>query len=196
MDIIPGKSLSRKYLYFSGGGNEPPELHEGIRKFDALLRNKGNPEMKWAFDIFEGEGHVPVKGFYQGLINLFSGWIPDQEFFRSGTLDDIKHHYMALTERFGFNVFPPPNIMDSVGQRLLRNNEFQHLIELYTYFVSLYPKSSSGFLNLGKAYAQSDMVDLGVQSLRKALELDPENGEAQKLLEDLLKRDFPIRPSG
>lgn len=26
--------------------------------------------LKWGFDIFEGEGHVPVKGFYQGLMKI------------------------------------------------------------------------------------------------------------------------------
>ncbi len=188
LDEIPGELLSHKYLYFSGGGNEPEELHEGIRKFDALLHNKENLGLKWDSDIFEGEGHVPIKGFYQGLMNLFSGWIPELEFFRSGTLDFIKKHYETLTKRFGFKVLPPPDILNTVGQRYLGNNESQQSVELYTYFVSIYSKSANGFVNLGKAYVQLNKVDLSIQSIKKALELEPDNEEAKKLLDDLLKR--------
>lgn len=108
--------MKGKYLYISGGGNEPKALHEGIKNFGNLLK-KNKSGLKWAFDIFEGEGHVPVKGFYQGLMNLFSGWIPDLEFFRSGTLEDIKDHYLELTGRFGFRVLPPIPIMNSAGRR-------------------------------------------------------------------------------
>ena len=59
-----------------------------------------------AFDIFEGEGHVPIKGFYKGLMNLFSGWIPELQFFINGNLEDIKNHYKGLSDRFGFKVLP------------------------------------------------------------------------------------------
>jgi len=181
-------SFAGKYVYFTGGGNEGAELHEGIRTFDGLLRKKKIAGLKWSFNIFEGEGHVSVKGFYQGLMNNFSGWIPTLEFFRNGSLDDIKDHYSRLTKRFGFRVLPPTAIVNSVGRRSLRNNESQKAIEIYKHFVSLYPKSASGYLALGESYTQANKVDLAIQHLRKALEFEPDNAQARKLLEDLLKR--------
>lgn len=121
-------------------------------------------------------------------MNNFSGWIPTLEFFRNGSLDDIKDHYSRLTKRFGFRVLPPTAIVNSVGRRYLRNNESQKAIEIYKYFVSLYPKSASGYLALGESYTQANKIDLAIQHLRKALEFEPDNAQARKLLEDLLKR--------
>jgi hypothetical protein len=181
-------ALTSKYLYFSGGGNEPKALHDGIRNFNNLLKKKGNSGLKWAFDIFEGEGHVPIKGFYKGLMNLFSGWIPELQFFINGNLEDIKNHYNGLSERFGFKVLPPAPIMNSVGRRFLRNSESQNAIELYKYFIIVYPNSSDGHFALGEAYEQGGQIDLAVESLRKSLKLDQNNTLAQRLLDDLLKR--------
>ncbi|MFC2158653.1 alpha/beta hydrolase-fold protein [Acidobacteriota bacterium] len=189
LDDLPTGSLSGKYLFYSAGGNEPEELHTGIYDFNDLLNSRLNPDLKWDFEIFEGEGHVPIRGFYQGVMNHFSGWIPELEFFRSGTLDYIKKHYKALTERFGFKILPPTPILNSVGRRFLRNNEFQSAIQLYKYFVELYPESSSGFMALADIYTRVDKADLAIQSLRKALDLEPDNEEAKKLLDELLKRN-------
>jgi predicted alpha/beta superfamily hydrolase len=188
LEETPNDTLAGKYLYFSGGGNESEALHDGIRNLDNLLKIKENSGLKWAFDIFEGEGHVPIKGFYQGLMNLFSGWIPSLEFFINGDLEYIKNHYEGLTDRFGFRVLPPTPIMNSTGRRFLRNTESKKAIELYKYFISVYPNSSDGHLALAEAYEQDGQIDLAVQNLRKSLKLDPDSTQAQKFLDNLLKR--------
>lgn len=176
-----------KYLYFSGGGEEGEELHLAIKEFDRSLTEKKNSGLQFSFDIFEGEGHVPVKGFYKGLRWIFHRWIPELEFFRNGTLDDIKNHYGKLTQRYGFSVLPPSPIMNTVGRRYLRENQPEKAIELYTYFISLYPKSAPGYLSLAEAFVMAKKIDLAIQNLRKCLEIDPENTGAQKMLEDIQK---------
>ncbi len=180
--------INGKFLYFSGGGEEGEELHMGIKTFDLLLKEKKIPGLTWSYDIFDGEGHVPVKGFYKGLRGLFHRWIPVLEFFRSGTLDDIKSHYRGLTEKYGFPVLPPIPIVNVVGRRYLREGKSRQAVDVYRYYVSLYPAYSSGYLALAEAYILAKNQDSAVENLRKCLQLDPENSRAKKLLEDLQKK--------
>lgn len=188
LKAVPESSLSGKSLYFSAGGEESPELHEGVRNYDELLKKHNNTGLRWSFDIFEGEGHVPVKGFYQGLRDIFSKWIPTFEFFANGSLEDMKIHYGKLTERFGYRILPPSAIINSVGWRHLRENQPQKAVEVFKYLVSVYPESSSGFRALGNSYIQTGQKDLAVKSLKKALEIDPKNSRAKKLLSDLTNK--------
>jgi predicted alpha/beta superfamily hydrolase len=181
-------SFAKRYLYMSGGGEEPEALHESIREIDRILKGKNVKDFKWSFGIFEQEGHVPIKGFYQGIRNVFPDWIPKLDFFMNGTLEDIKNHYGALSKKYGFRVLPPSPIINSVGQRFLRDRQTKEGIELYAYYVSLYPRSPSGYLYLGEAYIQADNINKARKNIGKALELDPENQRAKKLLEDLKKR--------
>ncbi len=181
----PESSFSGKSFYFSAGSEESPALHEGIRHFDKLLKKRNNSEFRWSFDIFEEEGHVPVKGFYQGLRNIFYEWIPAFEFFVEGNLEDVKVHYGKLTNRFGYRVLPPTDIINALGGRYLREDQSQRAVEVYKYFVSLYPKSSTGYFALGNSYFQSGQIDLAVLYLRKSLEFDPENTQAKKLLTEI-----------
>jgi hypothetical protein len=181
----PPQIFKGKFLYFSGGGKEGEELHQGLHELDQALKKVEKTGIQWSFDIFEGEGHVPVKGFYKGLRELFHKWIPELEFFRSGTLKDIINHYGKLTEKYGFTVLSPTPILNVVGGRYLRENQPEKAIDLYMYFVSLYPKYASGYLSLAESYIMAKQTELALQNLHKCLELDPDNSRAKKMLEDI-----------
>jgi tetratricopeptide (TPR) repeat protein len=61
-------------------------------------------------------------------------------------------------------------------------------IDVYRYYVSLYPAYGSGYLALAEAYILAKNQDSALENLRKCLQLDPENSRAKKLLEDLQKK--------
>ena len=185
LESVSPQILADKYLHFSGGGEESEELHQAIWEFDQSLKKHDVSGLQWSFDVFEGEGHIPIRGFYKGLRGLFHKWIPEFEFFRSGTLEDIKSHYGKLTKKYGFTVLPPTPIINVVGRRYLRENQSQIAIEVYTYFVSLYPNYAPGFLALAESYIQAKKTDLAIKNLHKCLKLDPSHTRAKELLEEL-----------
>ncbi len=181
-------SLSGKYLYFSVGGDEPEVLHAAIRKLDETLEARQGGKLQHHFDAFQGEGHVPTKGFYQGLRGLFPDWIPPLEFFLSGTLEDLRQHYGDLSGKYGFRVTPPPVILDSVGRRMLEENKGPEALEIYQYYVSLYPRSAYGHLSLAEAYLKAGEADRAIEAAKKALELEPESERAARMLVELEAR--------
>ncbi len=177
--------ITRQYVYLSGGGDEPQALQSGIREFDALLATLPGENLEHRFDIFEGEGHVPVKGFYQGLRGAFPTWWPAPSLFQTGTLEDVKSHYAGLSQRYGFPVSPPADVLHSIGGRLLRESRGQEALEAFQYCTTLYPRFAAGFVGLGWAYRQTGEIDGAVHAVGEALRLDPGSAAAQRLREAL-----------
>lgn len=177
--------LSGKYLYLSGGAEEPEAMRSAIEELDGALEARQGESLEHHFDIFHGEGHVPAKGFYQGLRRLFPTWIPNLDFFRNGSLDDLKQHYSTLSREYGFPVSPPPAIISSVGLRMLEEEKWQMAVEVYEYYVSLYPRSASGHLALAEAHLKADQTDKAIEAVKKALELEPDNERARRMLGEL-----------
>jgi hypothetical protein len=110
------------------------------------------------FDILEGEGHIPVQSFYQGLRQLFATWIPEPVFYQTGTLREMKDHYAKLSRQHGFPVSAAPDIVQSVGGRLLRG--------------------SAGQAAVGQ-------IDRARAATEEALRLEPDNPAARRLREEL-----------
>jgi predicted alpha/beta superfamily hydrolase len=184
----PTGNLSGKFLYISGGGAEPKSLHFAIQELDAALEAREGEELEHHVEILPGERHVPTKGFYQGLRRLFPAWMPEPGFFENGSLDNITRHYGNLSRDYGFQVLPPPAIITSVGRRLLREEQEAGAVEVYRYYVSLYPRAVSGHLALAEAYSRADESGEAIESLKKALALEPDNERARRMLGELQAR--------
>jgi predicted alpha/beta superfamily hydrolase len=183
----PSERYAGKYVYFSAGGEEGEEIRAAVGDFSNFLKRLKAPGFEIASETFEKEGHVPVKGFYQGLRKLFPNWIMSRELLGHGDVVDIRAHYSALSRKYGFEVAPPPDILTTIGRRRLREDEVHKAIEVFKDYVSHYPKSSEAYLLLGEAYQEANQFELAEQNVRKALELDPENEDAKTLLEELSK---------
>jgi predicted alpha/beta superfamily hydrolase len=177
--------LSGKYLYMSGGAEEPEVMRSAIEKLDGAFETREGESLEHHLDIFHGEGHVPAKGFYQGLRRLFPAWLPKLDFFLNGSLDDLKQHYGKLSREYGFPVTPPPVIIGSVGQRMLEEEKWPIAVEVYEYYVSLYPRSVLGHLALAEAHSKADETDKAIGAVKRALELETDNERARRMLGEL-----------
>ncbi|MFH2000237.1 MAG: alpha/beta hydrolase-fold protein [Planctomycetota bacterium] len=185
LNTKPEGLLSGKYLYISAGGDETAALHSGVEEFDGFLDTVQGERFEHTFDIFTGEGHVPTKGFYQGLRSAFPHWIPELEFFLTGTLSDIKKHYGELTKKYRFPVAPPPTIISSLGQRMLQADRGSEAVEVYQYYLSVYPRSVFGYLELASAHRKMKDFDKAIEAIEKALKLEPEDKQALMMLKEM-----------
>jgi tetratricopeptide (TPR) repeat protein len=55
--------------------------------------------------------------------------------------------------------------------------------------LEFYPRSARGYVSLGTAYNAKKDTPSAIASLEKALEIDPQNAQAQRMLEQLRKQD-------
>lgn len=73
----------------------------------------------------------------------------------------------------------------ALGYELLENDRTEDAIEIFKYTVSEYPESANAYDSLGEAYMKAGDRDLARENFEKSLELDPDNENAVKMLEQL-----------
>jgi len=76
-------------------------------------------------------------------------------------------------------------LMNSVGYRFLGNDKFTEAIEVFKLNASEHPDSFNAYDSLGEAYMKNGDDELAIENYRKSLELNPENENAAKMLEQL-----------
>jgi len=81
----------------------------------------------------------------------------------------------------------PEEYLIGIGYGLLSRNKVNEAIELFSFVVEEYPNSTNAYDSLGEAYMTAGNKSLAIQNYRKSLELNPENENAKKKLEQLQK---------
>lgn len=143
LDAAYGKlqsdSFGGSFLYVSAGGAEPAEFAEALKRLNGKLG--GRMDLVFHAEIHDGEGHVPIKGFYQGLRLLFSHWIPPTSTLLEADWPAVVEHYRGLSNRFGFKVDPAYDIVSLVARRMENGGDPSGAIKVLRRLVELYPDS-------------------------------------------------------
>ena len=73
-----GKPLGSR-LFLSYADQEPALIFEGVKRFDARLRERAYPGLAYEFHVVQGEGHVGSKAesFNRGIRFAFSPRAPE-----------------------------------------------------------------------------------------------------------------------
>jgi tetratricopeptide (TPR) repeat protein len=88
-----------------------------------------------------------------------------------------KNNQHSVTER----------TLNDFGYQRMRENKIPDAIEIFKLNIEIYPIFANGYSNLGEAYMKIGDKELAKKNFKKSLELDPENSNAKKMLEELNK---------
>lgn len=77
---------------------------------------------------------------------------------------------------------------NSLGYRLIKFNRIKDAIEIFKLNVEMNPASFNAYDSLAEAYLINGQKELAVINYQKSLELNPENNNARKMLEELRKK--------
>jgi len=75
--------------------------------------------------------------------------------------------------------------LKTVGDVLLQYNKNDEAIELFSFMVEEFPPSASTYDSRGEAYMRAGNKELAIADYRRSLELNPNNKNATKMLEQL-----------
>lgn len=75
--------------------------------------------------------------------------------------------------------------LDRLGYSLLRAERVKEAVEILKLNVAAFPKSSNVYGRLGGAYMESGEIDSAIVNYAKALELNPKNRQALRMLKKL-----------
>jgi tetratricopeptide (TPR) repeat protein len=77
--------------------------------------------------------------------------------------------------------------INALGYELLLEKQYGAAIEIFLKNVKLFPNSANTYDSLGEAYMNTGNKELAIENYKKSLELDPNNDNAKKMIEQLQK---------
>ena len=86
--------------------------------------------------------------------------------------------------------------LNTLGYQLLGAKRTKDAIEIFKLNVEMFPKSSNPYDSLGEAYLADDQKDSALANYKKAIELDPTNANALRIVNRLEGKAIKVDSSG
>jgi predicted alpha/beta superfamily hydrolase len=193
LKLLPDQAQNFKNkLYMSSAHNAPegkPDkgpFRMSQLSFNKALKAKAVSNAK--LELFEEEVHltVPYRSLYSGLSYIF----PDYYIFKNPRFVEgipfIQEHYKKMSDLYGMSFTPPEFLIEMLGKYFLFDkNEYNTSIEFFKLNTVNYPTSYNAFEYLAKAYKASGDLNNAILNFKKSLQLNPNNSDVQKLLNEL-----------
>jgi predicted alpha/beta superfamily hydrolase len=167
-----------KILFFSlaNEGATPNPMGDGFEQLQKTLKVSAPKGFRWDSARYPDEDHgsTVLRAHYAGLRTIFADWqveIDPRTGIPVGGLDSIDKHYRDLSERYGYQIPPPENLLNRVGYGLMGAKKFDDAITAFQRNVALYPNSANVYDSLGEGYESAGKLDLATSSFQKAIEV-------------------------
>jgi predicted alpha/beta superfamily hydrolase len=163
-------------------GNEPGAIGDSFAAFRRLLNNTKINGFEWQAEQMEDEDHgsVVLRSHYIALRKIYSGWQmprdPETGFF-TADLKSSDEHYKKLSERFGYTISAPENLVNQLGYQSLFAGKNDEAIAIFKSNVERYPNSANVYDSLAEAYEKSERIDLAAPLYEKAQTLGEQNAD-------------------
>ena len=161
-------------------GNEPGAIGESFEGFKALLEKTKIQGFEWQALKMDDEDHgsVVMPSHYAGLRKVFDGWQMPRDPMTgaiAGNLKTVDEHYWKLSQKFGYKIPVPENLINQVGYQELFAGRNQEAIAIFKANVERYPASANVYDSLAEAYERSGQIDLAGPLYEKAQTLGQQN---------------------
>lgn len=178
-EFLKNQKELRVTLYTSLG-NEPGGIGESFDKFREVLAQTNIKGFEWQAERMDDEDHgsVVLRSHYAGLRKVYAGWQgpldPDSGAIVGG-LKGADEHYKKLSDRFGYSIPVPENLINQMGYQLLAANKPEEAIAVFKTNVERYPASANPYDSLAEAYERGGRLDLAEPLYQKAHTLGEQN---------------------
>jgi predicted alpha/beta superfamily hydrolase len=161
-------------------GNEPGAIGEDFDKFKALLEKSKIKGFEWQAErmMDEDHGSVVLRSHYLGLRKVFDGWLIPNDPKSGAVLGGLKGadaHYKKLSEKFGYSIPTPENLINQMGYQFLFDGKPEEAIAVLKANVERYPASANVYDSLAEAYERGGRIDLAEPLYDKARALGEQN---------------------
>jgi len=146
-------------------------------KLQDLLKGSSAKGFTWEAKAMPEEDHgsVVLRSHYWGLRRIFDGWRMDGA--KPATLDEIKAHYKALSQRMGYPIQATEGTINQAAYRLMGANRMEEAIALFRHNVEQFPASANVHDSLGEALEQAKRLEEAHASYARAAEQALKSGD-------------------
>ena len=167
---------------FTSIGNESGGIAECFDRFKEALAKTNIKGFDWQAERFADEDHgsVVLRSHYYGLRKIYEGWQVPRDpntFIITGGLQGADAHYKKLSEKFGYAIPVPENVINQIGYQYLGNSKPEEAIAAFKANVERYPGSANVYDSLAEAYERGGRIDLAEPLYDKARTLGQQNND-------------------
>ena len=157
-------------------GNEPGGIGQAFDRFKELLSKTSIEGFEWQAERMADEDHgsVVLRSHYFGLRKVYEGWQPPNDALTGG-LKSVDAHYKKLSDRFGYSIPTPENLINRLGYQFLNGDKPDDAIAVFKANVERYPNSANVYDSLAEAYERGGKIDLAEPLYDKARLLSEQN---------------------
>ena len=171
-----------KVTLFASIGNEPGPIGDAFDRLKDMLAKSSIKGFEWQAERMADEDHgsVVLRSHYFGLRKVYDGWqMPrDPESGAvAGGLKGADEHYKKLSEKFGYSVPTPENLINQIGYRFIFDGKPEEAIAVFKTNVERYPASANVYDSLAEAYERGGHIDLAEPLYDKARTLGEHNND-------------------
>ena len=176
------KQKEMNVTLFTSIGNEPGAIGECFDRFKEALAKSNIKGFDWQAERLADEDHgsVVLRSHYFGLRKIYDGWQaprdPQSGAFTGG-LQGADAHYKKLSEKFGYPIPVPENLINQIGYQYLGNGQPDEAIAAFKANVERYPGSANVYDSLAEAYERGGRIDLAEPLYDKARTLGQQNND-------------------
>jgi predicted alpha/beta superfamily hydrolase len=176
-----------KVTLFTSIGNEPGAIGEDFDKFKDMLSKSNIKGFEWQAERMADEDHgsVVLRSHYFGLRKVYEGWQAPRDPKSgaiSGGLKGADAHYKKLSEKFGYSIPTPENLINQMGYQFLFDGKPEEAIEVLKANVERYPASANVYDSLAEAYERGGRIDVAEPLYDKARLLGEQNNDPNKAI--------------
>lgn len=171
-----------KATLFVSLGNEPGPIGDSFDSFKAVLTKTQIKNFEWQAEKMTDEDHgsVVLRSHYAGLRKVYDGWLmprdPDTGAIAGG-LKGADAHYQWLSQKFGYSITTPENVINLLGYQYLFGGREDEAIATFKVNVERYPGSANVYDSLAEAYEKGGKMDLAAPLYQKAQILGQQNND-------------------
>src|SRR5215510_1907196 len=109
-----------KVTLYASIGNEPGPIGESFDKFKEALSKANIKDFTWQAERMSDEDHgsVVLRSHYFGLRKVYEDWLGPRDANSGALLGGLKGadaHYKKLSDRFGYSIPVPENLINQLG---------------------------------------------------------------------------------
>jgi len=171
-----------KVTLFASIGDEPGPIGDAFDKFKDALAKSNIKGFEWQAERMADEDHgsVVLRSHYFGLRKVYDGWQMPRDTETgavAGGLKGADEHYKKLSEKFGYSVPTPENLINQIGYRLIFDGKPEEAIAVFKANVERYPASANVYDSLAEAYERGGRIELAEPLYEKARTLGEQNND-------------------
>jgi predicted alpha/beta superfamily hydrolase len=166
---------------FTALGNEPGDIGDAFLLFKDALAKSNIKGFEWDAQQMTDEDHgsVVLRSHYAGLRKVYDGWQMPRTANGgvAGGLKAADEHYKWLSQKFGYTIPTPENLINQIGYQDLLGGKPEEAIATFKIQVERYPDSANVYDSLAEAYEKTGRIELAAPLYEKAKTLGQQNND-------------------